>query len=106
VLDLRGDRAARRRGAPAPPRRSPPTAHAEAARRADRHRQPARVSGSATARRSSSRSRARAEAEAAGRLDLRLRALGVEGMARAKHGEYQAGLETCARRSRSALEHD
>jgi DNA-binding CsgD family transcriptional regulator len=43
--------------------------------------------------------RARAQADEAGRLDLRLRALGVEGMARAKHGEHAAGLETV----RSAL---
>jgi len=50
-------------------------------------------------------SRARAEAEEAGRLDLRLRALGVEGMARAKHGEYQAGLETVRSALAVALEH-
>ena len=31
---------------------------------------------------------------AAGRLDLRLRALGLEGVARAKRGDYEAGLET------------
>jgi DNA-binding CsgD family transcriptional regulator len=43
--------------------------------------------------------RARAQAEQVGRLDLQLRALGVEGMARAKHGEHPAGLETV----RSAL---
>ena len=50
-------------------------------------------------------SRARAEAEQAGRLDLRLRALGVEGMARAKHGAYDAGLETVRSALAVALEH-
>jgi DNA-binding CsgD family transcriptional regulator len=43
--------------------------------------------------------RARAQAEQGDRLDVQLRALGVEGMARAKHGEHPAGLETV----RSAL---
>src|SRR6478735_8653395 len=50
-------------------------------------------------------SRARAEAEEAGRLDLRLRALGIEGMARAKHGAYEAGLETVRSALAVALEH-
>ena len=49
---------------------------------------------------------ARAEADRAGRLDLRLRALGLEGMARAKHGEYEAGLETVRSALALALEHD
>jgi DNA-binding CsgD family transcriptional regulator len=49
--------------------------------------------------------RARAQAEQAGRLDLRLRALGVEGMARAKHGEHAAGLETVRSALAVALEH-
>ena len=48
----------------------------------------------------------RAEADRAGRLDLRLRALGLEGMARAKHGEYEAGLETVRSALAVALEHD
>jgi DNA-binding CsgD family transcriptional regulator len=43
--------------------------------------------------------RAREHADQAGRLDVRLRALGVEGVARAKSGEHPAGLETV----RSAL---
>jgi DNA-binding NarL/FixJ family response regulator len=50
-------------------------------------------------------SRARAEAEDAGRLDLRLRALGIEGMARAKNGAYEAGLETVRSALAVALEH-
>ncbi len=49
---------------------------------------------------------AKADAEAAGRLDLRIRALGLEGMARAKHGEYEAGLETVRGGLALALEHD
>jgi DNA-binding NarL/FixJ family response regulator len=48
---------------------------------------------------------ARAAAEEAGRMDLRLRALGVEGMARAKHGEYEAGLVTVRAALAVALEH-
>jgi DNA-binding NarL/FixJ family response regulator len=36
--------------------------------------------------------RARIEADQADRLDLRLRAQGLEGMARAKHGDYVAGV--------------
>jgi DNA-binding CsgD family transcriptional regulator len=49
---------------------------------------------------------AREEADRAGRLDLRLRALGLAGMARAKHGEYEAGLETVRAALAVALEHD
>ncbi len=48
----------------------------------------------------------RAEADRAGRLDLRLRALGLEGMARAKHGEYEAGLATVRDALAVALERD
>ena len=47
----------------------------------------------------------REEADRAGRLDLRLRALGLEGMARAKHGDYEAGLETVRSALAVALEH-
>jgi DNA-binding NarL/FixJ family response regulator len=49
--------------------------------------------------------RARTQAEQAGRLDLQLRALGVEGMARAKHGEHPAGLEAVRSALAVALEH-
>jgi DNA-binding CsgD family transcriptional regulator len=49
--------------------------------------------------------RARAQADQAGRLDLRLRGLGVEGVARAKHGEYAAGLETVRSALALALDH-
>ena len=49
--------------------------------------------------------RARAAADRAGRLDLRLRAVGVEGMARAKGGDYEAGLETVRSALAVALEH-
>ena len=50
--------------------------------------------------------RSREEADRAGRLDLRLRALGLEGLARAKHGEYEAGLATVRAALAVALEHD
>ncbi|MGH2919142.1 MAG: helix-turn-helix transcriptional regulator [Solirubrobacteraceae bacterium] len=49
---------------------------------------------------------AREEADRAGRLDLRLRALGLEGMARAKHGTYAEGLEMVRAALAVALEHD
>ena len=50
--------------------------------------------------------RARAAAESAGRLDLRLRALGIEGMAGAKGGGgYAEGLETVRAALAVALEH-
>ena len=51
-------------------------------------------------------SRSRDEADRAGRVDLRLRALGLEGLARAKHGEYEAGLETVRAALAVALERD
>ena len=47
-----------------------------------------------------------AEADRAGRLDLRLRALGLEGVARAKSGEYETGLATVRGALAVALEHD
>ncbi len=49
---------------------------------------------------------AREQAEAAGRLDLRVRALGLEGLARAKHGEYAGGLEIVRGGLALALEHE
>jgi predicted ATPase/DNA-binding CsgD family transcriptional regulator len=49
---------------------------------------------------------ARADADRAGRLDLRLRALGIEGMAQAKHGEYEQGLEIVRNGLALALEHE
>jgi DNA-binding CsgD family transcriptional regulator len=49
---------------------------------------------------------AREEAESAGRVDLRIRALGLEGLARAKHGDYERGLETVRGGLAQALEHD
>ncbi|MDQ3678469.1 MAG: AAA family ATPase, partial [Actinomycetota bacterium] len=48
----------------------------------------------------------REEADRAGRLDLRLRALGLEGVARAKGGEYEAGLATVRAALAVALEQD
>ena len=42
----------------------------------------------------------------AGRLDLQLRAIGLEGLATAKHGDYAAGLETVRGGLALALEHD
>jgi DNA-binding NarL/FixJ family response regulator len=47
-----------------------------------------------------------ADAELAGRLDLRLRALGLEGLARAKAGDYEPGLATIREALAQALEHD
>ena len=49
---------------------------------------------------------AREQADAAGRLDLRIRALGLEGLATAKHGEYGEGLEIVRGGLALALEHD
>jgi DNA-binding CsgD family transcriptional regulator len=50
--------------------------------------------------------RAREEADTATRLDLRLRALGIEGMATAKEGSYDEGVEIVRRALAEALEHD
>ena len=49
---------------------------------------------------------AREQADAAGRLDLRIRAIGLEGLATAKHGEYREGLEIVRGGLALALEHD
>ncbi|HEX2088145.1 MAG TPA: AAA family ATPase [Solirubrobacteraceae bacterium] len=49
---------------------------------------------------------ARAAADRAGRLDLRARALGIEGMATAKGGDYEGGVETVRSALALALEHD
>ena len=49
---------------------------------------------------------AREEADAAGRVDLRIRALGLEGLALAKHGDYEGGLQTVSGGLALALEHD
>jgi DNA-binding CsgD family transcriptional regulator len=49
---------------------------------------------------------ARAAAQSAGRVDLRIRALGLEGLAQAKHGEYHDGLEMVRSGLALALEHD
>jgi DNA-binding CsgD family transcriptional regulator len=46
------------------------------------------------------------DAELAERLDLRARALGLEGVARAKRGDFQGGLETVRSGLALALEHD
>jgi DNA-binding CsgD family transcriptional regulator/tetratricopeptide (TPR) repeat protein len=46
------------------------------------------------------------DAERAGRLDLRLRALGVQGVAQAKGGDYERGLATVRGGLAQALEHD
>ncbi|HEY7621371.1 MAG TPA: AAA family ATPase [Solirubrobacteraceae bacterium] len=105
VLDLRGERgpalAARRLaaeqfaayGAPADAAREL-VAMANQQRISAQHDEAIRLAGEA-----------RAQAEAADHLDLKLRALGVEGMARAKHGEYAAGLETVRGALAVALEH-
>jgi DNA-binding CsgD family transcriptional regulator len=51
--------------------------------------------------------RAAAEgADQAGRIDLRARALGLEGVATAKRGDFEAGLETVRAGLALALEHD
>ena len=62
--------------------------------RAARDGQPPRASAPTTARRSSSRAPPAAEAGRPERVDLRARALGLEGVAQAKRGEFEAGLET------------
>ena len=49
---------------------------------------------------------AAADAEQAGRLDLRLRALGLQGVAQAKGGDYERGLATVREGLAQALEHD
>jgi DNA-binding NarL/FixJ family response regulator len=49
---------------------------------------------------------AKADAERAGRVDLRIRALGIEGMARAKLDDHAAGLELVRHGLALALEHD
>ena len=49
---------------------------------------------------------AAAEADAAGRVDLRIRALGLEGVARAKGGDFEPGLETVRNGLALAVEHD
>ena len=46
------------------------------------------------------------EAERAERLDLRLRALGLEGMARAKHGDHAEGVRIVRDALAIALDHD
>ena len=46
------------------------------------------------------------DAEQAKRLDLRARALGLEGVAKAKRGEYEDGLKTVRAGLTLALEHD
>lgn len=49
---------------------------------------------------------AASDAQRAGRLDLRLRALGVKGVAQAKGGDYERGLATVRESLGQALEHD
>ncbi len=49
---------------------------------------------------------AAADADKAERLDLRLRALGLEGVAVAKRGDFDSGLETVRHALGVALEHD
>ena len=46
------------------------------------------------------------DAERAGRLDLRLRALGLQGVAEAKGGDYERGVATVRGGLAQALEHD
>ena len=46
------------------------------------------------------------EAEKADRLDLRVRALGLEGLALAKRGDHAAGLDVVTRGLALALEHE
>ena len=86
---VRRRRAARRGGGRAAAA-SPPTARAPAA----------------MARRSSWPSRPRTRPRRAERIDLRARALGLEGVARAKRGEFAAGVETIRAGLSLALEHE
>jgi DNA-binding CsgD family transcriptional regulator len=50
--------------------------------------------------------RAAGQARLAGRLDLELRALGLQGMARAKCGDYEAGLDAIRAALATALDRD
>ena len=59
-----------------------------------------------TGRRSSWRGRRARRPSRPAALDLRIRALGLEGLARAKHGDYEGGLETVRGGLALALEHD
>ena len=106
VQELRGDReaafAARRAAAEAYARTGLPgeaavelLAMANQRRLAARHADAIELAGAA-----------RAAAESAGRLDLRIRALGLEGLATAKCGDYERGLETVRGGLALAVEHD
>jgi DNA-binding CsgD family transcriptional regulator len=106
VLELRGERdaafAARRQAAEGFAEGSAPAeaavellAMANQLRLSARHAEAVELAG-----------RARVQAERAERLDLRLRALGIEGMARAKHGDYRAGVETVREALAVALDND
>jgi DNA-binding CsgD family transcriptional regulator/tetratricopeptide (TPR) repeat protein len=106
VCDLRGDRPAAlgaRRGAAA--------AYADAGRPADAAVERLAIANYMRAEASYSAaielSRAAvADAESAERLDLKLRALGLEGVATAKRGDHEGGLEIVRGALGVALEHD
>ena len=99
---------ARRRSARAGPPPSPtPRTATRPRRRSSSWRWPTSAAWPpGTGRRSSWRARRAATPTPAGRLDLRIRAVGLEGLARAKHGDYEGGLETVRGGLALALEHD
>ena len=107
VHDLRGDReaapAARRAAAATLRRRraGPPTPRSSASRSANHLRAAAAYTPAIELARA-----AGAEAERAERDDLRARALGLEGVALAKRGDFEAGLEAVRAGLALALEHD
>ena len=106
--DLRGRaRATRSRRASRRPTASPRTTRAPT-RRSSGSRWPTTcASARRTARRWCWRAAPEPRPSEAGRLDLRLRALGLEGMARAKRGDVRGrARDRARRRSPLALEHD
>ena len=106
VSDLKGDRdaasAARRAAAEAYARAGRP-ADAAVERLAIGNYMRAEASYSAAAELAEA---AAADAERANRLDLKLRAVGLQGVAQARGGDFERGLETVRGGLAQALEHD
>ena len=106
VCDLRGDRAAAlaaRRAAADSFARGDRPAEAAVERLAMGNYMRAEASYSAAIELAQA---AAQDADRAGRLDLRLRALGLEGVGLAKRGDFEAGLATVRGALAAALEHD
>jgi DNA-binding CsgD family transcriptional regulator len=106
VCDLKGDR-----GAATAARRAAAEAYARGGRPADAAVELLAIGNYMRAEASYSPASeiaeaAAAEAERAGRLDLKLRALGLQGVTQAKRGDFEGGLETVRAGLAQALEHD